>query len=377
VLTLSFVLIFLFFFVSVIFFRKLINPFFIFAFPVFLYLIFGSYIRGLSIDDPRFIFSDVIINIYLLTSLVSCVLTYKLLLGIDVRINRRSLFFYESDFLYALAIFALCFLVLLPVLYSYGLSFNGFRAFYHDIRYSSDLASIYYLVSILCPLLILMSYSKRKYILMCFLFFTMLALGKKQLFLSTMFLLAGYHELIAGKNLANKTPHFFLFFVFMIVLQILFSSADQSNLMLVSGYFDIYPNMSHVLSFFHETSDYLEGEILLTSFWFAIPRLLFESKPTSYGVTLIHDTVYPNLIGSGYTPGIFSPIVGPYADFGLWFLVIFTFFKSSVLTFVYYIFTKRKTMLLFILYVTNLNFVPVLRFLPAILLRGLFGNEKK
>ena len=88
------------------------------------------------------------------------------------------------------------------------------------------------------------------------------------------------------------------------------------------------------------------GEGLLTSLWFYVPRALFQDKPFEYGVTLIHQSLFPGMAEQSFTPGIL-PWALSYLDFGIFGVAIEGFFIGSFQRAVYMRFTIKKNMAMF------------------------------
>lgn len=58
------------------------------------------------------------------------------------------------------------------------------------------------------------------------------------------------------------------------------------------------------------------GSASLSDLWFYVPRGLFPDKPYEYGVTLIHQVLFPGMAETGNTPGILGWALA-YLDFGV------------------------------------------------------------
>lgn len=57
------------------------------------------------------------------------------------------------------------------------------------------------------------------------------------------------------------------------------------------------------------------GSAYISDFWFYVPRALYPGKPFEYGLTLIHQILYPGMAELGHTPGILGWSLS-YLDFG-------------------------------------------------------------
>lgn len=58
------------------------------------------------------------------------------------------------------------------------------------------------------------------------------------------------------------------------------------------------------------------GTASLSDLWFYVPRSVYPAKPFEYGLTLIHQVLYPGMAELGHTPGILTWAL-PFLDFGV------------------------------------------------------------
>jgi len=79
---------------------------------------------------------------------------------------------------------------------------------------------------------------------------------------------------------------------------------------------------------------------------------------------LIHDKIYPDFLAAGYTPGIFSSIAAPMADFGIWFLILVAIVKGAFIAMLYFYFLKSKSFILLVLYISIFDLTFLLLLLP-------------
>jgi hypothetical protein len=79
-------------------------------------------------------------------------------------------------------------------------------------------------------------------------------------------------------------------------------------------YFNYFSTTTMFLGRFDEFG-FRQGEALLSSLWFFVPRVLYPAKPYEYGVALIHQVLFPGAAEQGHTPGIL-PWSMWYLDFG-------------------------------------------------------------
>ena len=113
------------------------------------------------------------------------------------------------------------------------------------------------------------------------------------------------------------------------------------------------------------------GEGYLTSLWFYVPRALFQDKPFEYGVTLIHQSLFPGMAEQSFTPGIL-PWGLSYLDFGVFGVAIEGLLIGSFQRAVYLRFMMQKSMVMFIIMISTC-YVPVFVYatLPIYLLIAL------
>ncbi len=78
---------------------------------------------------------------------------------------------------------------------------------------------------------------------------------------------------------------------------------------------DYFNTTAQFLAGFDEFG-FLYGQGWLSNFWFYVPRGLYPDKPFEYGVTLIHQSLFPGMAELGHTPGIL-PWALAYLDFGV------------------------------------------------------------
>lgn len=92
---------------------------------------------------------------------------------------------------------------------------------------------------------------------------------------------------------------------------------------------------SYFLDYFHTTAQFLwrfdefgyrYGSASVSELWFYVPRGLFPAKPYEYGLTLVHQVLFPGMAETGNTPGILTWATA-YLDFG-----VFGVFVSGILS---------------------------------------------
>lgn len=103
----------------------------------------------------------------------------------------------------------------------------------------------------------------------------------------------------------------FLFFS-ILIFQGSFSSISEGMI-----YFrDYFDTTCQMLSRFNEFG-FRYGEGWVSSLWFYIPRALYPDKPYEYGITLIHQIIFPGAAEAGATPGMLYWSLS-YLDFGIY-----------------------------------------------------------
>lgn len=125
---------------------------------------------------------------------------------------------------------------------------------------------------------------------------------------------------------------------------------------------DYFATVAHFLARFDEFG-YRYGGAWLSSLWFYVPRALYPNKPFEYGLTLIHQVLFPGSAALGHTPGLL-PWALAYLDFG----VAGVFFDGMMLglwkrmAFEHFL-SQRQAFFVFILMV-QICFWPVWIFAP-------------
>jgi len=113
-------------------------------------------------------------------------------------------------------------------------------------------------------------------------------------------------------------PAFFVIvpLIFLAVIGLLLTQDSYGSLLAAPLYFkDYFDTSARFLSRFDEFGFYY-GKGWLSSLWFYVPRGLYPDKPYEYGVTLIHQVLFPGAAAGGHTPGLL-PWSLSYLDFGV------------------------------------------------------------
>lgn len=154
-------------------------------------------------------------------------------------------------------------------------------------------------------------------------------LGSKGTILS--FFAAGLIFLWFAKS---KYLTYFIFYGLPIIFTILLfnlylSYSEDFNIVSIVSYFDHYKNASdYYNAYFLDEIPLFNGEMLLTSWWKYIPRALFDTKPFTYGPLLVNEYFFPGQAELTNTPA-FAGAVDSFADFGIFGVVLYSFFSSE------------------------------------------------
>lgn len=153
-----------------------------------------------------------------------------------------------------------------------------------------------------------------------------------------------------------------LFFVFfgMLILQGSFPSFLDS-VVYFRDYFDVTVQM---LYRFDELG-FRYGEGWITSLWFYVPRALYPSKPYEYGLTLIHQVLFPGAAESGATPSPL-PWAVSYLDFGILGVFIEGLLLGIFQRATYEFFLKNKQCFFAFVLAIHFSIWPVWTFSPLI-----------
>jgi hypothetical protein len=142
--------------------------------------------------------------------------------------------------------------------------------------------------------------------------------------------------------------------------------ADTFELESVFSYFDYYKNAAdYYRGFLKGEIELYHGEIMLSSFWSYVPRVLAPDKPFIYGILHINELFFPGQAELTNTPA-FGGAVEQFSDFGIPGVMFAGFFspQSFATAFLSYIlFIKPKIQLTQISLLTAL--VTIMQYAPA------------
>lgn len=263
------------------------------------------------------------------------------------------------------SIIALLFVIMFPMLMSYGLSLQGIRAFYENIVFS-PLASIYQVSKTLLSVLIIFLFIKsRKVTIPILIFVAILFLsGSKMAILSTAILLAVTYEEYGNINYKKLISLFIILFIFLIFYHYAQSiyAEDKGVLMNALSYFDVYDQQTKALNMFvNGELEYFHGDISLSSWYKIIPRFLWENKPKDYGFALLNYAIYPEYAASGWMPSF--GLAYTFADFGFFSIISSGLIAGLTKNYLYKLFKKNnKSTATFLLYMFSIDIITFLLF---------------
>jgi hypothetical protein len=129
-------------------------------------------------------------------------------------------------------------------------------------------------------------------------------------------------------------------------------------------YADYFQNTAEFLRRFNTDYEFKLGEVAVSSLWGLVPRSLYPGKPYAYGISLIHQVMFPGAVESGYTPGIL-PWAGDYLDFGLIGVAASGFLKGLTMGWVNnYFLSSNKSIIGFILFLQIGGISPIFVAVP-------------
>jgi hypothetical protein len=129
-------------------------------------------------------------------------------------------------------------------------------------------------------------------------------------------------------------------------------------------YADYFQNTAEFLRRFDNDYGFKLGEVAISGLWALVPRSLYPDKPYAYGISLIHQVMFPGAVESGYTPGIL-PWAGDYLDFGLIGVAASGFLKGLTVGWVNdYFLSSNKSIVGFILFLQVAGISPLFVAVP-------------
>lgn len=351
--------------------KKLFNPFTLSIQVPLLFLIIPQLILIALVEGEDSLISDAVIAIFVLSIYCGTYLKFPYIKILPFR-NRGLLIKFTFLLIFVLAI------PLLPILLSFGISFNGLRNFYEYIVFS-PYASFYTVVKSLMMILIVFSFVKNKKLtlyslcLILILFFS----GSKMAILTTTILIATIWEEYSKLNYRYLFLCFLCIAIFLVAYHYSQSAYKDNVGMLETAlsYFDVYRQQTLALnSLIDGNIDFYYGEISLSSWYKVIPRFLWEDKPKDYGFALLNYKIYPEYAADGYMPSF--GLAYTFADFGFLSIICSGILTGMLKNYLHSIFYKySKSAATCLLYLMGVDIILVLIFTFYYLISNLRKND--
>lgn len=129
-----------------------------------------------------------------------------------------------------------------------------------------------------------------------------------------------------GKLMLVGAPLLFGLLVFNLYLAL----GEVFELGSIVGYFDYFKNAAdYYRSYLSNEIGLFHGEVIMSSLWAYVPRIIWPDKPVVYGILHVNEFFYPGLAQVS-TPA-FGGAVEQHADFGVLGVVVFGFFSSQAI----------------------------------------------
>lgn len=117
----------------------------------------------------------------------------------------------------------------------------------------------------------------------------------------------------------------------LMILNLYLAIGDGIELQSIVAYFDHFKNgADYYRGYLHQEIGLFHGEVVMSSLWAYIPRVLWTDKPWAYGITLVNEIFYPGQAELTNTPA-FGGAVEQFADFGPLGVLLFGFFGSKAM----------------------------------------------
>lgn len=100
-----------------------------------------------------------------------------------------------------------------------------------------------------------------------------------------------------------------------LMLALLVAQGAYTDLLEALDYFKDYVATTAMFLGGFDEFGFRFGAASLSDLWFYVPRAIYPDKPFEYGLTLIHQVLFPGMAELGHTPGILSWSLA-YLDFG-------------------------------------------------------------
>ena len=181
--------------------------------------------------------------------------------------------------------------------------------------------------------------------------------GSKSALVSGLFLWITFYNFYVRKI---SVIWFFVAIVFCIPLMLgrLVAQGSYGDLMEALDYFKDYVATTAVFLGRFDEFGFRYGSASLSDLWFYVPRVIYPAKPFEYGLTLIHQVLYPGMAELGHTPGIL-PWSLAFLDFGVLGVFFVGVIGGSIKRLAYEFFLDRPYSVFSFVLVMQLALVPV------------------
>lgn len=333
-------------------FKKLLNPFILESYFIFLMIAFPQLLKvWLMPGEKAYIFSDLAILIYFISSYSGSRVSLKTIALPEIRnvsiVNGFNWF-----------LFLLFLSPIIPIFLSFEFSIAGIRSFYESVVFSSfasffELAKFFLYVCLIYRLVQLnrISWSIWMWIPFFFLF------GSKfvvfDFFMLLLLFKEYYHNISFTRFLIYAT---FVAFILIIYRFLQTPGAGENIWLNALAYFDQYKNQSLAIrKLIAGDAEFYHGKIYFSSYLKYVPRILWEEKPRDFGFAIMNWDFMPREAQAGYMPAF--GLGGLFADFGYWSVAIAGFFGGALRRYLFNMFIKSKSNLSFFLYALPFTFL--------------------
>jgi len=149
------------------------------------------------------------------------------------------------------------------------------------------------------------------------------------------------------------------------VFGLLLMHGSYSSLLEGVLYFpDYFDTSAQFISRFDEFG-FQHGQAWLSSLWFYVPRGLYHDKPYEYGLTLIHEVLFPGAAALGHTPGLLTWSLA-YLDFGVFGVFILGLLDGLCQRMAYEYFLKHKEKFFAFILMMQFSIWPIWTFAPLV-----------
>ncbi|MFZ5972406.1 MAG: hypothetical protein ACOYXA_12510 [Bacteroidota bacterium] len=336
-------------------FNKLLNPFILESYFVFLLIAFPQTLRILLLPgESSYIYSDLAIFLYF-------VFVY---LGTSV--NIRAIRMPEIRYVSIVngsnwMLFALFVSPIIPIFLSFEFSIAGIRNFYESVVFSPyasffELAKFFLYVCLIYRMVQLNRVSWSVWIWIPFFFL----FGSKFVVFDFFMLLLLFKEYYHNLSLTKFVVYATAIAGVLIIYRYLQTPGAGENIWYNAlAYFDQYKNQSLAIERLRSgEAEFYHGRIYFSSYLKYIPRIIWENKPRDFGFAIMNWDFMPKEAEQGYMPAF--GLGGMFADFGYWSVAVIAFFSGLLKRYLFNIFVKTRSNLSFFLFALPLNFLSLM-----------------